>query len=46
MQADWSPTARFAAELTGAVLLLYGMRKQDSTGAAIGLLGMAIAIAA
>lgn len=43
MQVNWSPAARATAGLTGAVLLFYGMSRRDLSGAALGLVGTAIA---
>jgi uncharacterized membrane protein len=42
MQENWSPAARLLVGTAGAALALYGSRRQDAIGAALGLAGLTL----
>jgi uncharacterized membrane protein len=42
LQEHWTPAARLITGLAGGVLTVYGVRRRDSFGAAVGLAGLAL----
>jgi uncharacterized membrane protein len=42
-QANWTPAARLLTTAVGGALALYGTRRRDPLGAALGLTGFALA---
>lgn len=42
-QENWTPAARLVAGVAGAAVAIYGARRDDSVGAALGLAGVALA---